>query len=53
MNRKLFLAATAVLLFLGACTVSTTAPEPSAHASREEQSDTTTASDGGTMGNGN
>lgn len=53
MHRKLFLAATAVLLFLGACTVSTTAPQPDLHIARDEQSDTTKADGGGSMGSGN
>lgn len=53
MNRKLFLAATCALLFLGACTVSTTAPQPEVHIAREEQADTTKVDGGGSMGSGN
>jgi hypothetical protein len=55
MNRKLFLAATCVLLFLGACTVASTAPQPDLHPVRDEEPDTTATNHdgGGSMGNGN
>lgn len=54
MNRKFFQAATCALLFLGACTVSTTAPQPDLHIARDEAPDTTSKSyGGGSMGSGN
>lgn len=53
MNRKLILAATCALLFLGACTVSSTGPQPDMHVAHGEQSDTTKSDGGGSMGSGN